>query len=140
MKLTSNDQYLTISGNSRLYVYVYDSAGDTYIPSQDFASVKDNHALGNYVGQLAVITQARLVTIYNLCLQDIQYYDMNLNKCEGCTTPCETCIQSSSNCYSCFDKYYLNNHQCLDCIFGCSFCLNANQCETCDIRGHFVRN
>lgn len=71
MKLTNNDKYLTISGNSKTYVYTYDPLSQSFSRDQNsIASVVDNHALGNYAGQLAVITQTRLISIYGLCITE----------------------------------------------------------------------
>ena len=68
-----------------------------------------------------------------LCMLCITGYAPSVTKqtCELCDEGCLTCTLSTSFCYSCKKRYYLQGISCTRCMDGCEECRQSISCTRC---------
>ncbi|KRX04453.1 Insulin-like growth factor binding protein, N-terminal [Pseudocohnilembus persalinus] len=60
-----------------------------------------------------------------------------------CTSPCDTCGPTSTNCQSCISGYYLGSNTCKVCsdwITNCNTCSDYQTCTACDSGFYLMQN
>ncbi|KAM3133418.1 hypothetical protein pb186bvf_014422 [Paramecium bursaria] len=65
------------------------------------------------------------------CLTCVDNYFVDSQSCSSCDPNCITCEFRSTNCYSCINKYYLeNDNTCQQCPIFCDICTKL-ECQVC---------
>ena len=93
----------------------------------------------------SLFRRLRVTEVEDICVCDEGYRENN-GVCEPCDDPlCQICVVETSTCNSCvlrstfdansacqcFDGYYPNNRECLECPFGCQTCTSPMNCGSC---------
>lgn len=137
IRVSNNERLVAVVSSTKIYIITQTASGslmrvgaapevfDTPIPSVALSGKGDYMFYVNSAGSGDGLSQCTAK----------QYTD-DTGACVDCDPSCPTCDGSSTNCFSCVAKYYLEGNTCKKCSTGCASCQSGTICDSCEIHFH----